>query len=177
MFRVLGKTGHWVGDCQNNVTCQECHKSGHKRGNPTCRVMDEVPVLPELVWAGEPPCGDTGPFVDPDGTAADGCKDEDDGRTRDWRSALKPAHQRQKKYARHHVLHLKAARKTTGTRTIGRGNKHLLREGVGLSSPNKMVSRQNFTLNLALGLQRQGSHGHKWGFPRSWKVWEENVSG
>jgi len=48
------------------------------RGATPCAVMDEVPVLPELVWAGEPPCSDTGLFVDPDGTAADGCKDEDE---------------------------------------------------------------------------------------------------
>ena len=32
-FRCL-ETGHWFGDCQNEVTCRECHKSGHKKGNP-----------------------------------------------------------------------------------------------------------------------------------------------
>lgn len=76
-FRCL-ETGHWVGDCPNDVTCRECHKSGHKRGDPACGAMDEEPVLPESVWAGEPHYGDTGLFVDPDGTAADGREDDDD---------------------------------------------------------------------------------------------------
>ena len=44
-----------VGDSQKDVTCRECHKSGHKS-----RAMDEEPVLSESVWVGGPLCGDTG---------------------------------------------------------------------------------------------------------------------
>ena len=70
--------GVWVGDCPIDVTCRECHKSGHKRGDPACGEMDEESVLPESMWAGEPLCSDTGLFVDPDGAAADGREHDDE---------------------------------------------------------------------------------------------------
>ena len=86
------------------------------------------------------------------------------GRTHDRRSAPKPTHHDR----RRHVFRLRVARKTSGKRTIRRGKKRSLREGAGLSTPNnKTVSRQNFTLNLVHGLQRQSDHGHKREFPRS----------
>ena len=70
------ETGHWFDDCPNDVTCRECHKSGHKRGDPACRAMEEEPVLPESVW--EPFSGDPGLFLDSDGAAADGREDDDE---------------------------------------------------------------------------------------------------
>ena len=48
------QTGHWASDCQNDIACLDCRKSGYKRGDPA---RSAVTMLPESVW--DPYSGDT----------------------------------------------------------------------------------------------------------------------